>query len=44
VSFHTLMLSPHPAACPVMGTHPNVEMKRRGSRPSRTHVWASDRS
>jgi len=31
---------PHPAACPVMGTHPNVEMKRQGSRPSRTHVWA----
>jgi hypothetical protein len=28
----------------VMGTHPNVEMKRQGSRPSRTHEGASDRS
>jgi hypothetical protein len=42
-SLHTLML-PHPPPAPVMGTHPNVEMKRQGSRPSRTHVWASDRS
>jgi hypothetical protein len=42
-SLHTLMLSP-PVACPVMGTHPNVEMKRQGARSSRTHVWASDRS
>ena len=35
---------PTPPPAPVMGTHPNVEMKRQGSRPSRTHVWASDRS
>src|SRR5258708_2790165 len=34
---------PHPATCPVIGTHPKVE-KREGSRPSRTQVWASDRS
>jgi hypothetical protein len=30
-------------AGPVMGSHPNVEMKQ-GSRPSRPHVWASDQS
>jgi hypothetical protein len=31
-----------PPPAPVMGTHPNVEMKRQGSRPSRPYVWASD--
>jgi hypothetical protein len=35
---------PTPPPAPVMGTHPNVEMNRRGSRPSRTQVPASDRS
>ena len=38
-----LVVAPHPAACLIIGTHPNVE-RREGSRPSQTHVWASDRS
>ena len=42
-SLHILMLS-RPVACPVMGTHPNLEMKRQASRPSRPQGWACDRS
>jgi hypothetical protein len=41
-SFH-LDAIPTPPPAPVMGIHPNVEMLRQGSRPSRPHVWASDR-
>ena len=39
-----LLLLPTPPPAPVRETHPNVEMKRQGSRPSQLNAWASDRS